>query len=221
MNTPETDLVLLLAECEPNKILARLKGAPSKDVLPIAELFKGSGTPKSAEFELINVSMNQAILKIFTKINDSRNKKLGQQILTNVRDENFVQEKKINLQTEHKEDISVSREQVGTKDKPTDPIAQALRSLSEEIEAEKNKVETQISEVPNIDIRDSKTNKASLSPLGEAMKDHYSNNSYKETKNIDDSEDYDEPEENDIILESKREIVGKGEQAIDVRVWKE
>lgn len=244
VNTPGTDTVLLLAESEQNRIQAKVKTTSGTSAIAIADKFKGSGTAKYAEFELVNTSLDEAIRKFFSVVNQQSNKTIDTQIIseTESRPVKEIEKTVTSVQTQKSEDTkqpqselprrederiqktqTVQNSEPRNEEKTADPIAQALKSLSEELEAEKAQND-QAKEIPNIDINDAKTRKSSLSSLGETMKKYSPANITKETVNEyeDDEEDevFEEPGE-DMIFDSQTEITGKGEQAIDVRVWKE
>jgi outer membrane biosynthesis protein TonB len=77
MSTPGADVVLLLAEHEPQKVAGKLKGLHGQDVLAIAELFGGSGQVQSAGFDLTNKDLEKAIPEIVGKVQDLRDVQLG------------------------------------------------------------------------------------------------------------------------------------------------
>ena len=67
LNIPNTSAILILAETEPNKITGLLKSLNVEDVLHWAEKFKGSGTNKSASFEL-SMALSEAIPQVLATI---------------------------------------------------------------------------------------------------------------------------------------------------------
>lgn len=76
-NAPGADVVLLLAEHEPNKITGRLHGQRGTDVLMIAELFGGAGEFHSAGFDIDNMTIGKAVEEVVGKIKEIRKQKLG------------------------------------------------------------------------------------------------------------------------------------------------
>ncbi len=242
VNTPGTDVVLLLAENEPDRIQAKIKASSGQSAIAIAEIFRGTGNAKYAEFEMTNIDLEQAIQKVFAKINESKNTQTENQILSETKEEippiseapiPIQEEKDQIIQTTSKTEAKTNqpititqRAQTEEKSEPkqTDPIAQALKSLSEEIDAgktEKDKNDRNEVVLPNIDIKESRSQNKSFSSLGETMK-KYSPVKPKPTAEIDyEEDDYEEPDDEEMTYDSQTEITGKGEQAIDIRVWKE
>jgi len=76
-HAPKADILLLLAEHEPQKVSGKLKAFRDSNVLVIAELFGGKGKMQSAEFEMNGMALNQAVEHAVTKIRDLQKKKIG------------------------------------------------------------------------------------------------------------------------------------------------
>jgi phosphoesterase RecJ-like protein len=76
-STPGADVVLLLAEHEPQKVAGKLKGINGQDVLAIAEIFGGSGQVQSAGFDLVNAELEKTVPEVIEKIRSFRDKQLG------------------------------------------------------------------------------------------------------------------------------------------------
>jgi len=76
-NAPGTDVVLLLAETDKNKLTGKLKGMNGSDVLVIAEAFGGSGHVLSAGFDMPNATLAVDKDTILAKVRSIRDKQLG------------------------------------------------------------------------------------------------------------------------------------------------
>jgi phosphoesterase RecJ-like protein len=70
LNTPDADTILILCEVGKGKVKAKLKGSKESNVLPLAEIFGGSGTSLSANFEVEGDELDTIELNILKKIHD-------------------------------------------------------------------------------------------------------------------------------------------------------
>lgn len=69
-NVPDAEIVLVICEKSPGKVEARLTGSKNTNVLPLAELFGGSGTSRSASFSIEGEKLEDLELIILKKIHD-------------------------------------------------------------------------------------------------------------------------------------------------------
>lgn len=69
-NTPDADTILILCEKEKGNVAGKFKGAKGTNVLELAKLFGGDGTPTNANFEIKNGSLTDTEMKVLKKIHD-------------------------------------------------------------------------------------------------------------------------------------------------------
>lgn len=74
LSIPDTSSVLILVETEPEKITGLIKSLDGRDVLAIAQEFGGSGTSKSASFDM-NMPLSEAINRVMMAVHGQKVKK--------------------------------------------------------------------------------------------------------------------------------------------------
>jgi phosphoesterase RecJ-like protein len=129
-NTPNADVVCLLAETDKNMITTLLKGVKGADVLEIAEVFNGSGKAQEASFEMKNVQLESAEEKILSEIKKIRAKKLGRPVINKRTD-------RIKTETSSEQEAGVPTENVGKEKQEPEEEDIRPRTNDKKLEPEK------------------------------------------------------------------------------------
>lgn len=201
---PNSEIVLVLAEIEPNKIQGLLKSFSSLDALKITSNLGGTGDTKMAEFGAENMDLKTVLNKLMVSVAEAQGKPFAKN------NSPIMPEKTEKFTEKPKEIVSDSREYLIEEtaednketvlvDFPEDPISKAIESIDEEIE-ERN------GDTANVDIEDAKNQNESLKPLGNILENHQPGTALEDDK---DKSHY-----------SPNELNGQGDQNNRIETWK-